>query len=292
MSINIEVNGGKSVRLKTAGKYCDRDIVVTAKGGASGENKLAQVADKTVTEITAEDLAGATNIGQYTFTHCKKLISVSIPDGVTYIDTYAFQYCTAMKCVNITDNVTRIYRGAFRYTGLETVTIGNGITILNSEVFQACSALRSVTIKAVKPPSIQSDTFKDVPADCAFYVPPTSVEAYKSATNWSARADYIFPILDGAQKGDLIWSATTTGGKISWDSSIFEFNKVYFVENSAFNVYSEYSEPYPRIGTTFTAIDGKEYEIYYVTYGEVWLKTTDGSEVTENLVVNFYSSKE
>lgn len=29
---NITVEGGTSVRLKTAGKYCDRDIVVTATG--------------------------------------------------------------------------------------------------------------------------------------------------------------------------------------------------------------------------------------------------------------------
>lgn len=33
MSFNIEVEGGKSVRLPTSGKYCDRDIVVTAIGG-------------------------------------------------------------------------------------------------------------------------------------------------------------------------------------------------------------------------------------------------------------------
>lgn len=33
MSFNIEVEGGKSVRLPTKGKYCDRDIVVTATGG-------------------------------------------------------------------------------------------------------------------------------------------------------------------------------------------------------------------------------------------------------------------
>ena len=30
---NITVNGGSSVRLPTAGKYCDRDIVVNALGG-------------------------------------------------------------------------------------------------------------------------------------------------------------------------------------------------------------------------------------------------------------------
>lgn len=31
---NITVEGGTSVRLTTAGKYCDRDIIVTAEGGA------------------------------------------------------------------------------------------------------------------------------------------------------------------------------------------------------------------------------------------------------------------
>ena len=33
MSHNITVEGGTSVRLPTAGKYCDRDIVITAEGG-------------------------------------------------------------------------------------------------------------------------------------------------------------------------------------------------------------------------------------------------------------------
>lgn len=36
MTHNITVEGGTSVRLTTAGKYCDRDIVVTAGGGGSG----------------------------------------------------------------------------------------------------------------------------------------------------------------------------------------------------------------------------------------------------------------
>ena len=31
--INITIEGGTSKRLLTAGKYCDRDIMVTAEGG-------------------------------------------------------------------------------------------------------------------------------------------------------------------------------------------------------------------------------------------------------------------
>lgn len=41
MSFNIAVEGGKSVRLKTAGKYCDRDIVITAKSGG-GDPELPE----------------------------------------------------------------------------------------------------------------------------------------------------------------------------------------------------------------------------------------------------------
>jgi hypothetical protein len=38
---NIEVESGKSLRLKTAGKYCDRDVVVTATGGGGGDTEAA-----------------------------------------------------------------------------------------------------------------------------------------------------------------------------------------------------------------------------------------------------------
>ena len=33
MSHNVTVQGGKSVRLPTAGKYCEQDIIITAEGG-------------------------------------------------------------------------------------------------------------------------------------------------------------------------------------------------------------------------------------------------------------------
>lgn len=36
MTHNITIEGGSSVRLPTAGKYCDRDIIVTAAGGGVG----------------------------------------------------------------------------------------------------------------------------------------------------------------------------------------------------------------------------------------------------------------
>ncbi len=225
MSIKIEVEGGKSVRLKTAGKYCDRDIVVTAKGGASGENKLAQIIDRTVTEITAEDLAGVTKIGDNAFKSCNKLIHVSFPYETTIVGNGAFQDCTALenlpitnnvkeignnafnKCQKITriiipDKVTRLTSSAFQYCiNADTVIIGSGVTTIDGYAFADCRVLKSVTVKAEMPPKLSSSSFNNVPSDCAFYVPPASVEAYKAATNWSERADYIFPIV--GEKGEV-----------------------------------------------------------------------------------------
>lgn len=65
---NITVEGGTSVRLLTAGKYCDRDILVTAEGGAS------------VDVITASTLPATVTDGQI-------VIITETPPGTVYIDT-------------------------------------------------------------------------------------------------------------------------------------------------------------------------------------------------------------
>lgn len=41
MSFSIEVESGKTVKLSTAGKYCDRDILITATGGTGGDTEAA-----------------------------------------------------------------------------------------------------------------------------------------------------------------------------------------------------------------------------------------------------------
>ena len=74
MSHNITVEGGTSVRLKTAGKYCDRDIVVKSTGG--GGEAIEPVIDSlTITEngtYTAPD--GVDGYSPVT-------VNVPIPDG-------------------------------------------------------------------------------------------------------------------------------------------------------------------------------------------------------------------
>lgn len=142
MSFNIEVEGGKTVRLPTAGKYCDRDIVVTAVGGGISPDDIASAGitgdisldassivsyafalNKGITSLYAPnvttvngyafygtgltgalDLSLCTSIGNYAFYQCTNITSLSIPN-VTSVGTNAFQYCnkiTALDAPNLT----------------------------------------------------------------------------------------------------------------------------------------------------------------------------------------------
>lgn len=61
---NITVEGGSSVRLPTAGKYCDRDIVITVTGaGEDIEAELAEQENKVAELISVLEGKAAGNGG-------------------------------------------------------------------------------------------------------------------------------------------------------------------------------------------------------------------------------------
>ena len=58
-------------------------------------------------------------------------------------------------------------------------------------VFADNSSCTSLTIHADTPPTIGRDTIAGLKDDCVIYVPAASVDAYRNAQHWSARALYI-----------------------------------------------------------------------------------------------------
>lgn len=194
----------------------------------SGYNYFAQYAEGNITEITADMLTGASQIGRSVFYGNLNLVSVTIPGNVKNVKGDAFCNCTNLTNVTINEGVEYLGKlgdslndrsRAFQNIGIQNIVIpnsvkhigiwcfknctnlqsadiGSGVTNMEKGAFVGCTALQSVICRAITPPTIDTTMFSNVPEDCAIYVPAESVEAYQSATNWSARASYIQAIVE------------------------------------------------------------------------------------------------
>ena len=115
--------------------------------------------------------------------------------NLTSIDHTNFANCTNLKEFIAGDTLEDIAHYVFRdCTSLTTVRLGTGTKSLQQQTLAGCIALKELYIKATIPPTIGSiggGTFlKDSP-NCNLYVPRASVDAYKTATNWSVLASRI-----------------------------------------------------------------------------------------------------
>ena len=86
-----------------------------------------------------------TSIGDYAFSGCSNLTSVTIPDSVTSIGSDAFYGCSGLTSATIGNSVTSIkYRTFSGCSSLTSVTIGNSVTRIGDDAFSGCSSLTSV----------------------------------------------------------------------------------------------------------------------------------------------------
>lgn len=87
------------------------------------------------------------SIATKSFTKCKSLTSVIIPEGVTWVGYNAFQDCSSLKSVTLPKSVTSI--SGYAFSGcevLESIAIPERVTSIGGNVFQSCHSLKSVNI--------------------------------------------------------------------------------------------------------------------------------------------------
>ena len=102
-----------------------------------------------------------TTIGEYAFSYCSSLTSITIPNSVTTIKEYAFSNCSSLTSVTIPNSVTTIGGWAFSIcSSLTSVTIPNSVTTIGDNAFIGCSSLTSVTIPN-SVTTIGSEAFSD-----------------------------------------------------------------------------------------------------------------------------------
>ena len=123
----------------------DGNVITPNKTDVFGANIISNVYENGKGIITFD--GDVTSIGDFAFTRCSSLTSVTIPDSVTTIGDNAFYGCSSLTNVTIGDNVITIGNDVFYgCSNLTSVTIPDGVTIIGWSAFARCSSLTSVTI--------------------------------------------------------------------------------------------------------------------------------------------------
>ena len=176
----------------SAGKYTIKITVSSGSftfysSGSSYPGVLRISNSNTYSRKYADDVlairvgSGVTTIGNYAFSNCYSLQSVTIPSTVTSIGNGAFYYCTALTTVTIPSSVTSIDNYAFQhcYT-LTTVTIPSTVTSIGSSAFYNCYTLTTVTIPSTVT-SIGNDAFYNCYTLTTVTIPSTVTSIGSSA---------------------------------------------------------------------------------------------------------------
>jgi hypothetical protein len=169
-------------------------------------------------DITSFDelqyFTGLTAIGDYAFTECSSLTSISIPSSVTAIGGSAFEF-TGLTTVNIPNSVSSIGMNAFAdcqdlvsislpnalttieenvfggCSSLTSINIPGSVTAIGNDAFSWCEGLASLTVNATTPPVLGTSVFLEVNNSIPVYVPGGTISAYMEADGWDYFFNYI-----------------------------------------------------------------------------------------------------
>ena len=90
---------------------------------------------------------GITRIGNYTFSGCDKITSITLPNTIKSIGMGAFTDCKNLEQINLPNSIKSIGAEAFMgCESLSSITIPNSIKRINKSTFQDCTSLTEITI--------------------------------------------------------------------------------------------------------------------------------------------------
>jgi hypothetical protein len=167
--------------------------------------------------VSCLGLGNVSYFGDCSFYNCPALTEVDIDwNKVTYIGEAAFVQCKInvdklavpnLKTLGVSSLQgiqTKVVADLGKITSLpyhwysklfcdnvECVVLPDTLTSMETHSMYMDSGFKTLVMKAITPPTIQSNTFMQLPSSAKFYVPDASVEAYKTATNWSTYASRI-----------------------------------------------------------------------------------------------------
>ena len=98
--------------------------------------------------VTYNDVTySVTSLGEWCFSYCFSLTSVTIPSSVTSLGDNCFYYCSSLTSIDIPSSVTSLGDECFYYcSSLTSIDIPSSVTSLGGNCFTFCSSLTSIDI--------------------------------------------------------------------------------------------------------------------------------------------------
>ena len=121
-----------------------QDTIVFGFGDDGETSEHYFLYNSNITSVIIGD--SVTNIGEWSFSRCRRLISVTMGNSITNIGKHAFADCRNLTSIAIGNSVKTIGERAFTGCGLTSITISNSVINIENFVFQDCNNLTSVTI--------------------------------------------------------------------------------------------------------------------------------------------------
>lgn len=88
-----------------------------------------------------------TSIGEYAFSYCYSLTSVTIPNSVNSIKAFAFNFCNSLTSINLPNSLNSIESYVFNQCkALTSIEIPNSVTSIGEFAFNCCMSLTSISI--------------------------------------------------------------------------------------------------------------------------------------------------
>ena len=104
-----------------------------------------------------------------------------------------FKGNTKMTTITLPEGVTTLGTECFRTARIRYLVLPSTISTLNHQCLNPVNYCSYIVFKSINPPSLNVNAF-GLTSGCKIYVPDDSVNAYKTATNWTNYAARIRPM--------------------------------------------------------------------------------------------------
>jgi len=132
----------------------------------------------------------AKEINSQAFYNCKGLKKIEISPNVTKIGSSAFYGNEVLDRFELPESLVTIENGVFHYCyGLVEMTIPKNVTAIGNNAFYGCMGIENYYFYPETPPTLGTNVFNSIHADCKIHVPKGCLEAYQTAENWDNYAN-------------------------------------------------------------------------------------------------------